>query len=501
MEFETVIGLEVHAQMKTRSKIFCGCSTAFGAPPNTQTCPVCLGMPGSLPVLNRQVVENGIKLALAVDAQINRENRFARKNYFYPDLPKGYQISQFELPIAEHGRLEIEVNGEKKTIGITRAHMEEDAGKLIHDEREPKSYVDLNRTGTPLLEIVSEPDLRSPEEAAAYLKQLHAIVRCLDICDGNMQEGSFRCDANISLRPRGQAKLGTRTELKNMNSFRNVQLALEYEERRQRDILLDGGAVTQATLLWNPDTNRTEAMRGKEEAHDYRYFPDPDLVPVVIDEAWIERLRQSLPELPKQRRLRFIEQLGLPDEAAAILTASRELADYFEQVCAAFNNPKKVSNFICTELLREYAPDQFSTCPFAPQQIATLLKMEEEGTISGKIVKIVFAEMIAKADKANERTANTADLTLPLFDFSATLSNPAFDPEQIVKEKGLVQMSDEGELLAAVQAVVAANPEQAQQYRDGKTKVMGFLVGQLMKQTKGKANPQMANKLLAEELK
>ncbi len=472
MEFETVIGLEVHAQMKTKSKIFCGCSTEFGAPPNTQTCPVCLGMPGSLPVLNQQVVENGIKLALAVDAQINRENRFARKNYFYPDLPKGYQISQFEKPIAEHGRLEIEVNGAKKTIGITRAHMEEDAGKLIHDEREPKSYVDLNRTGTPLLEIVSEPDLRSPEEAAAYLKQLHAIVRCLDICDGNMQEGSFRCDANISLRPRGQEKFGTRTELKNMNSFRNVQMALEYEERRQRDVLLDGGKVTQATLLWNPDTGRTEEMRGKEEAHDYRYFPDPDLVPVLIDEAWIERLRQSLPELPKQRRLRFIEQLGLPEEAAAILTASRELADYFEQVCASFSNAKKAANFICTELLREYAPEQIGECKVQASQLAALLAMEEKGTISGKIAKTVFAEMLASGA----------------------------DPEQIVKEKGLVQMSDEGELLAAVQAVVAANPEQVQQYREGKTKVMGFLVGQLMKQTKGKANPQLANKLLLEAL-
>jgi aspartyl-tRNA(Asn)/glutamyl-tRNA(Gln) amidotransferase subunit B len=500
MEFETVIGLEVHAQMKTKSKIFCDCSTEFGAPPNTQTCPVCLGMPGSLPVLNRQVVENGIKLALAVDAQINRENRFARKNYFYPDLPKGYQISQFEKPIAEHGRLEIEVNGAKKTIGITRAHLEEDAGKLIHDEREPKSYVDLNRTGTPLLEIVSEPDLRSPEEAAAYLKQLHAIVRCLDICDGNMQEGSFRCDANISLRPRGQEKLGTRTELKNMNSFRNVQLALEYEERRQRDILLDGGSITQATLLWNPDTGRTEAMRGKEEAHDYRYFPDPDLVPVLIDEAWIEQMRQSLPELPKQRRLRFMDRLGIAEEAAAILTSSRELADFFEQVCTDFGNAKKAANFITTELLREYSPEQFSACPFAPRQIATLLKLEEEGTISGKIVKIVFAEMIAKAKKDNENTANNADITLSLFAVSGTLSNPAFDPEQIVKEKGLVQMSDEGELLAAVRDVLAANPEQVQQYREGKTKVMGFLVGQLMKQTKGKANPQLANKLLLKEL-
>ncbi len=472
MEFETVIGLEIHAQMKTKSKIFCGCSTEFGAPPNTHTCPVCLGMPGVLPVLNRQVVENAIKLALATDLQINRVNRFARKNYFYPDLPKGYQISQFELPIAEHGRIEIEVDGSVKTIGITRAHMEEDAGKLVHDDLEPKSYVDLNRTGTPLLEIVSEPDLRSPEEAVAYLKKLHAIVRYLDICDGNMQEGSFRCDANISLRPMGQEELGTRTELKNMNSFKNVQLALEYEERRQRDILLDGGSVTQATLLWNPDKARTESMRGKEEAHDYRYFPDPDLVPVVVDEEWIERVQRELPELPDQRRQRFMDALGLPEYDATILTASRELADFFEAVCAEYDNPKKVSNFIGTELLREYGPERINECPVAAPQMASLLAMVEKATISGKIAKTVFADMLASGN----------------------------DPEKIVKEKGLVQMSDEGELVALVREIIEANPEQAQQFRDGKTKVMGFFVGQLMQKTKGKANPQLANKLFSQEL-
>ena len=472
MEFETVIGLEIHAQMKTKSKIFCGCSTTFGAPPNTHTCPVCLGMPGSLPVLNRQVVENGIKLALATGLAINRENRFARKNYFYPDLPKGYQISQFELPIAEHGQLEIEVEGQKKTIGITRAHMEEDAGKLVHDDLEPNSYVDLNRTGTPLLEIVSEPDLRSPEEAVAYLKKLHSIVRYLDICDGNMQEGSFRCDANISLRPQGQEELGTRTELKNMNSFRNVQLALEYEERRQRDVLLDGGKVIQSTLLWNPDTCRTESMRGKEEAHDYRYFPDPDLVPIHIDEEWIERVQAGLPELGGARQQRFMSDLGLPEDVAAILTSSRDLADFFEQVCAVYDNPKKVSNFIATELLREYSPEQINACPVSAQQLAALLQMVEKKTISGKIAKTVFTDMLASGD----------------------------DPEKIVKEKGLVQMSDEGELVAIVREIIAANPEQAQQFREGKTKVMGFFVGQLMQKTKGKANPQMANKLFAQEL-
>lgn len=472
MQFETVIGLEIHTQMKTRSKIFCGCSTAFGAPPNTQVCPVCLGMPGVLPVLNRQVVENGIKFALATDASINRENRFARKNYFYPDLPKGYQISQFELPIAEHGHVDIEVNGVHKTIGITRAHMEEDAGKLVHDPREPKSYVDLNRTGTPLLEIVSEPDLRSPEEAVAYLRKVHAIVRYLDISDGNMQEGSFRCDANISLRLRGATAFGTRTELKNMNSFRNVQLALEYEERRQRDVLLDGGRVVQETLLWNPDRACTESMRGKEEAHDYRYFPEPDLVPVQIDEGWIEQVRSGLPELPDARCARFATQYGLSEPEAVLLTSSRELADYFEEACALYANPKKLSNWIGTEVLREFGAEEIGRCRVAAPQLARLLNMIEEGTISGKIAKTVFAEMLAAGA----------------------------DPELIVKEKNLVQMSDEGELVAIVREILAANPEQVQQYREGKGKVMGFFVGQLMKKTKGQANPQLANTLFLKEL-
>lgn len=473
MEFETVIGLEIHAQMKTKSKIFCGCSTEFGAPPNTHTCPVCLGMPGSLPVLNRQVVESAIKLGLATDSTINRTNQFARKNYFYPDLPKGYQISQFELPICERGSVEIEVEGQApKTIGITRIHMEEDAGKLVHDERDPVSYVDLNRTGTPLLEIVSEPDLRSPEEAAAYLKKLHAIVRYLDICDGNMQEGSFRCDANISLRPMGQQEFGTRTELKNMNSFRNVQLALEYEVRRQRDVLLEGGKVVQQTLLWDPDRGRTEPMRGKEEAHDYRYFPDPDLIPVVVDEAWIERVRAELPELPDKRRQRFVNEIGLPDYDAAILIASRELADYFEVALDAFDNAKKLANFIGTELLRDYGPERIGECPVKPQQLAKLMGMIEQGTISGKIAKTVFAEMLASGD----------------------------DPEAIVKAKGLVQMSDEGALVALVREIIKANPDQVQQFREGKTKVMGFFVGQLMQKTKGQANPQLANKLFTQEL-
>jgi aspartyl-tRNA(Asn)/glutamyl-tRNA(Gln) amidotransferase subunit B len=469
MEFETVIGLEIHAQLSTKSKIFCGCSTAFGAPPNTSTCPVCLGMPGVLPVLNRLVVEYTMKMALATNCTIAPINRFARKNYFYPDLPKGYQISQFELPIAEHGWVEIDTSDTAKRIGITRIHMEEDAGKLIHDEREPKSYVDLNRTGVPLMEIVSEPDLRSPEEATAYLKKLHAILRYLDICDGNMQEGSFRCDANISLRPRGQAEFGTRTELKNMNSFRNVQRALEYEERRQRDILLEGGKIRQETLLWNADKNVSESMRGKEEAHDYRYFPDPDLIPVVIDEAWIERVRLSLPELPEERRARFINDLGLSNDDAGVLTSSRELADYFEQALALYANAKKLGNWIMTELMRQLKGDtgDIASIRVSPENLAALLTMVDKGTISGKIAKTLFAEMLENGK----------------------------DAETLVKEKNLVQMSDQDELQGLVTEILNANPGQVQQYRDGKTKLIGFFVGQLMQKTKGRANPQLANEL------
>ena len=475
MDFETVIGLEVHAQLKTKSKIFCGCTTEFGRPPNTNTCPVCLGMPGVLPVLNRRVVEFAIRLALATNCRLNPRNQFARKNYFYPDLPKGYQISQFELPIAEHGWIEIEAGGTTRKIGLTRIHMEEDAGKLVHDEREPKSYVDLNRTGVPLLEIVSEPDLRSPEEAAAYLKKLHAIVRYLDICDGNMQEGSFRCDANISLRPRGESKFGTRTELKNMNSFRNVQRALEYEERRQRDRLLDGETVVQETLLWDADRGVSMSMRSKEEAHDYRYFPDPDLVPVVVDEAWTVEIKATMPELPGERKKRFIEQLGLPEADAEVLTSSRELADYFEQALAGYPQAKKLGNWIMTELMRVLKGEEgidLSQCPVTPGQLAVLLTMMEKGIISGKIAKTVFEEMMATGK----------------------------DPETVVQEKNLVQMSDTGELEAMVREIIVANPEQAQQFREGKTKVMGFFVGQLMKQTGGKANPQLANELFSKAL-
>lgn len=472
MEFETVIGLEIHAQLNTKTKIFCGCSTTFGAPANSHTCPICLGMPGVLPVLNKGVVESAIKLGLATNSKINQYNQFARKNYFYPDLPKGYQTSQFDLPIVGKGEIEIEVDGKKKTIGVTRIHMEEDAGKLIHDEVDPVSHVDLNRTGTPLLEIVSEPDMRSPEEAVAYLKKLHAIVRYLGICDGNMQEGSFRCDANISLRPVGQEEFGTRTELKNMNSFRHVQHALEYEVRRQRDMLLDGEEIIQETLLWNPDKNCSESMRGKEDAHDYRYFPCPDLVPVEISDSWIEEIRASLPELPDEKKLRFETDYKLPEYDAVLLTADRDVAQYFEDVTAAGVPAKKASNWIMTELLRELKGEDISSCKVTPQQLSSLLLMVEKNTISGKIAKTVFFDMMETGK----------------------------DPETIVKEKNLVQVSDAGELMAMVEEIIAANPSQAEDYRNGKTKIMGFFVGQLMQKTKGKANPKMANELFVKAL-
>lgn len=472
MEFETVIGLEIHAQLNTNTKIFCGCSTTFGAPPNSHTCPICLGMPGVLPVLNKQVVESAIKLGLATNCVINRFNQFARKNYFYPDLPKGYQTSQFDLPIVGEGDIEIEVDGQKKVIGITRIHMEEDAGKLIHDDVDPVSHVDLNRSGTPLLEIVSEPDMRSPEEAVAYLKKMHAIVRYLGICDGNMQEGSFRCDANISLRPVGQEELGTRTELKNMNSFRHVQHALEYEVRRQRDMLLEGETIVQETLLWDPDKRCSESMRSKEDAHDYRYFPCPDLVPVEISEEWIEEVRKNLPELPDEKKQRFETDYKLPEYDAVLLTADVAVANYFEEVVAEGVVAKKASNWIMTELLRELKGDDISSCKVAPLQLASLLTMVDKNTISGKIAKTVFGDMMESGK----------------------------DPGQIVKEKNLLQVSDAGELMAIVTEIIEANPAQADDFRNGKTKIMGFFVGQLMQKTKGKANPKMANDLFVKAL-
>ena len=474
MKYETVIGLEVHAQLLTQSKIFCGCSTAFGAPPNTHTCPVCLGMPGVLPVLNRRVVDFALKMALATDCTIAPVSRFARKNYFYPDLPKGYQISQYELPIAEHGCVPIEVDGTKKEIGITRIHMEEDAGKLLHDPYRPVSRVDFNRTGVPLIEIVSEPDIRSAQEAGAYLRQLRAILRYLEICDGNMEEGSFRCDANVSIRLSGTNGFGTRTELKNMNSFRHVEKALAYEVDRQESVLEEGGRVVQETRLWDPDKQITVSMRGKEEAHDYRYFPDPDLVPIVIDDTWIADIRQQLPELPEARRARFVADYGLPVTEAAYITDSRELADYFEACIAAFPEPKTVCNWVMGSLLAKLNEEgkTIAECPVPAERLGALLKLIDSGTISGKIAKTVFDEMVV--------TGGT--------------------PEDIVEKKGLVQITDAGAIRETVRQVVDENPKEVEAYKGGRKKLLGFFVGQVMKATQGKANPKMVNEMLREML-
>jgi len=474
MEFIPVIGLEVHAQLKTKTKIFCGCSTEFGAPPNTHTCPVCLGMPGVLPVLNKKVVEYALRMAIATGCRIEKESRFARKNYFYPDLPKGYQISQYELPIAQHGSIMIDVNGAGKQIGITRIHMEEDAGKLIHDPYRPVSKVDFNRTGVPLIEIVSEPDLRSPEEAGAYLRQLRAIVRYLDISDGNLEEGSFRCDANVSIMPAGSDAFGTRTELKNLNSFKHVEKAIQYEIERQKELLLDGGEVVQETRLWDPDKNRTFSMRGKEDAHDYRYFPDPDLLPLVVDDAWVEHIRQTLPELPDARKARLMTAYELSAYDADVLTSSRELADYFEDCLKLFPQPKLVSNWVTGPLLAllNTAGKNIEDSPVSHQHLAELLQLMADGTISGKIAKTVFDDMAQSAKS----------------------------PQEIVKEKGLVQVTDVSAIDAVVDDVLAKNPKEVEAYQGGKTKLMGFFVGQVMRATQGKANPKIVNEVLREKL-
>ncbi|UCD77542.1 MAG: Asp-tRNA(Asn)/Glu-tRNA(Gln) amidotransferase subunit GatB [Desulfobacterales bacterium] len=474
MEFEPVIGLEVHAQLKTKTKIFCACSTSFGAPPNTHVCPVCLGMPGVLPVLNKKVVDYTLRMALATNCQISAESRFARKNYFYPDLPKGYQISQYELPIAQHGYVDIEMNGSRRRIGITRIHMEEDAGKLGHDPGRPVSMVDFNRTGVPLIEIVSEPDLRSAEEAGVYLRQLRSIVRYLGICDGNLEEGSFRCDANVSIRPEGSEKLGTRTELKNLNSFRHVEKALQYEIDRQREVLVDGGQVVQETRLWDPEKNKTISMRGKEEAHDYRYFPDPDLLPLVIDDGWIESIKKSLPELPDQKKKRFMDHFELPAYDAELLTSDRELADYFENCVRIFPQPKTVSNWVMGSLLALLnAMDKtIRESPVSAENLAGLLELVQAGVISGKIAKTVFDEM-AQTGKA---------------------------AQQVVEEKGLVQITDTDAIDDVISKVVTDNPKEVEAYKKGKTKLLGFFVGQVMKETRGKANPKLVNEILKEKL-
>ncbi len=475
--YEAVIGLEVHVELKTNTKIFCHSSTEFGADPNHHVCPVCLGLPGVLPVVNKKVVEYAVKAGLALNCQIAAFSKFDRKNYYYPDLPKNYQISQYDLPIAEHGHLEINVNGANKYIGITRVHMEEDAGKLVHQgtiSTTPYSLVDYNRTGVPLIEIVSEPDMSSADEAVAYLEKLKAIIQYTGVSDCKMQEGSLRCDANISVRPVGQAELGTKAEIKNMNSFKALHKAVSYEIERQIEVLEDGERVVQETRTWDEARGETFSMRSKEEAHDYRYFPDPDLAPLVIDREWVNEIKASLPELPDERRDRFVKVYGLPEYDAMVLTGTRELADYYEQCVELYNNPKLVSNWVMGDLARmmNVSGQEIQDLRISPHQLAKMLELLDKGTISGKIAKTVFEEMF-KTGK---------------------------DPGKVVEEKGLVQISDAGLIDKVVEEVIAANPKSVEDYRAGKEKAIGFLVGQVMKSTKGKANPGLVNELLKEKL-
>ncbi len=478
MEYEVVIGLEVHAQLNTRSKIFCSCPTTFGSAPNDNSCPICLGMPGVLPVLNKEVLEKAIRAGLATDCTIAPFSQFARKNYFYPDLPKGYQISQFELPICEHGKIEITLaNKEKKTIRLTRIHMEEDAGKLIHGANlgdADSSYVDLNRTGVPLIEIVSEPDIRSSEEAKLYLQKLKNILEYIEVSDCNMEEGSMRCDANVSIRPKGDTKLGTRSEVKNMNSVRFLGKAIEYEIARQIEIVEDGGTVVQETRLYDSDKNITLSMRSKEEAHDYRYFPDPDLVPLEVNSEWIERARADLPELPDAKRTRFVATYGIPEYDAEVLTQSRSVADYFEESAKTAGNAKAVSNWVMSDILRLIGEGEFAIddCPVTPGMLAEMITLIDSSVISGKIAKTVFEEMV-KSRKT---------------------------PKVIVEEKGLLQISDEGAIEKEIDRIIAENSSQVEAYRGGKDNLLGWFVGQVMKATKGKANPGMVNKILKGKL-
>jgi len=487
MRYEAVIGLEIHAQLLTESKMFCGCSIKFGAEPNTQTCPVCIGMPGVLPVANKKAIEYVIKTGLAVNCKIAPYSRFARKNYFYPDLPKGYQISQYELPICEHGFVEITVEGSTKKIGLTRIHLEEDAGKNIHEGAGNYSLVDLNRAGTPLMEIVSEPDIRSPQEAAEFVKKLRAIVRYLGVCDGNMEQGSLRCDANVSVRPAGRNEFGTKTEIKNMNSFKYVEKALDYEIKRQIKTLNEGGRIFQETRLWDSSKGITESMRSKEEAHDYRYFPDPDLVPVEVDDRWIEQIKSQLVELPDTRRQRFISQHGLPEQDADLLTSEKAMSEWFEEAVRLGGDPKSVSNWMMGELMRVLNEEnkQIDECPLEPKHLVDLLKSIDKGAINREQAKTVFNEMYNRSKKIK-----ASPIVLKI-----TLS-----ADVIIKEKNLVQISDESEIEKAVDDVLAKSPNEVERVKAGDTKLMGFFVGQIMKATKGKANPKIVNELLRKKL-
>ncbi len=475
-EYEAVIGLEVHAELLTNSKMFCGCTTKFGAPPNTQTCPVCLGMPGVLPVINRRGVEFAIRTALALNCTITPMSRFARKNYFYPDLPKNYQISQYELPLSEHGWIAFTLDGERKRVGIRRVHLEEDTGKLLHAgimEEAESSLVDFNRCGVPLMEIVSEPDIRTPEEGAEYLRQLRAILVYLAVCDGNMEEGSFRCDANVSVRPTGSKEFGTKVEVKNMNSFKNVQKALEYEIRRQIKAIKAGETLVQETRLWNADQVITLSMRSKEYAHDYRYFPEPDLVPLVIEPDWIEEIRRSLPELPEAKRQRFVRDYGIPEYDAGVLTVSHDLAAYYEAAVNVHNDPKLVSNWVMVELLGRLNKDgkEITESPISAERLGAMLGLLALRTISGKMAKDFFDEMYATGA----------------------------DPADILKKKG-GQITDPAEVEKIIRDVLAANPGAVGEYRSGKEGAFNFLIGQVMKATRGKANPQLVNELLNKAL-
>jgi aspartyl-tRNA(Asn)/glutamyl-tRNA(Gln) amidotransferase subunit B len=475
MDWEIVIGLETHAQLSTQSKMFSGASTAFGAEPNTQACAVDIALPGVLPVANRAAVEKAIRFGLAIGARVHRRSVFARKNYFYPDLPKGYQISQYERPIVEGGNLRIEVGGVEKTVRLIRAHLEEDAGKSLHEDFHGMSGIDLNRAGVPLLEIVSEPDMRSAEEAVAYARALHSLVRWIGICDGNMQEGSFRCDANVSVRPKGSDRLGTRREIKNLNSFRFLQQAIEFEARWQMERLEDGGRIEQATVLFDPDRGQTGAMRSKEDAQDYRYFPDPDLLPLEVSEAWLEQVRRELPELPEAMRERFMRDLGLPAYDAGVLTSTRELASYFESVAGGVpGQPKLAANWVMGELSGRLNREglEIGASPIASDALAGLLRRVADGTVSGKLAKDVFDAMW--------RGEGTAD--------------------QVIEARGLKQISDTGALEQIVQRIIEANPAQAAEYRAGKEKAFNFFVGQAMKATKGQANPAQLTELLRKRL-